>query len=77
MDIHLSDPQGIVFQDTSRFRVVCAGRRFGKSYLAGAELINAAIGVNKITGKPNAKQTVVNIATTFPMAKQIMMPWKC
>lgn len=75
MDIHLSDPQGIVFQDTSRFRVVCAGRRFGKSYLAGAELINAAIGVNKRTGKPNAKQTVVYIAPTFPMAKQIMMPW--
>ena len=75
MDVQLTKPQSDIFADKSRFRVVVAGRRFGKSYLSGAELINAAIGVNKITGKQNEKQTVVYIAPTFAMAKQIMWVW--
>ena len=75
MDIQLSKPQSEVFSDTSRFRVVCAGRRFGKSYLSGAELINAAIGIDKTTGKMREKQTVIYIAPTFQMCKGIMWTW--
>ena len=75
MNIQLTEPQTAIFQDPTRFRVVVAGRRFGKSYLSGAELINAAIGVNKRTGKQQEKQTVVYIAPTFAMAKQIMWNW--
>jgi hypothetical protein len=75
MDIQLSEPQTAIFSDTTRFRVVCAGRRFGKSFLSGAELLNAAIGVNKKTGEQLNKQTVVYIAPTFSMAKQIMWVW--
>lgn len=40
--ITLSDPQKTVFLDKTRFRVLAAGRRFGKTYLAIAELLNAA-----------------------------------
>jgi len=73
--VKLSQPQAEVFQDTTRFRVVCAGRRFGKSFLSGAELINASIGVDKKTGESKQKQTVVYVAPTFAMAKQIMWNW--
>lgn len=75
MEVKLSTPQTEIFTDTTRFRVVCAGRRFGKSFLSGAELLNAAIGVDKTTGKPKTKQTVVYLAPTFAMAKQIMWLW--
>ena len=75
MDVQLTEPQSAIFSDNHRFRVCVAGRRFGKSYLSGAELINAAIGINKRTGKVNEKQTVVYIAPTFAMAKQIMWIW--
>jgi hypothetical protein len=75
MDVHLTTPQATIFKDTTRFRVCVAGRRFGKSFLSGAELINAAIGVDKKTGKKKHKQTVVYIAPTFAMAKQIMWVW--
>jgi hypothetical protein len=75
MKVELTPPQAKIFQDTTRFRVVCAGRRFGKTFLSGAELINAAIGINKSTGEKKEKQTVVYIAPTYPMAKQIMWPW--
>ncbi len=75
MEVKLSKPQTDIFTDTTRFRVVCAGRRFGKSFLSGAELLNAAIGVDKKTNKPKVKQTVVYVAPTFAMAKQIMWLW--
>ena len=35
--------QGEVFNAKNRFRVLVAGRRFGKSYLSCIELVNAAI----------------------------------
>ena len=75
MDIRLTPPQTNIFEDPTRFRVVVAGRRFGKSYLSGADLINAAIGVDKVTGKRLRKQTVAYIAPTFAMCKQIMWTW--
>ena len=75
MDLNLTVPQTEIYTDTTRFRTVVAGRRFGKSYLSGAELVNAAIGLDKITGQPKSKQTVVYIAPTFQMCKGIMWAW--
>lgn len=61
--IGLHPKQAEVFLDTSRFRVVVAGRRWGKTALAKTEMIQRA----KI---PNQK--IWYIAPTYRMAKQIM-----
>jgi len=42
MKILLKDPQWTVFDSDQRFRVLVAGRRFGKTYLALVELCRAA-----------------------------------
>ena len=42
MKLLLKKPQWTVFTCDQRFRVLVAGRRFGKTYLALAELIRAA-----------------------------------
>src|SRR6185437_4493054 len=61
----LSRPQARVFQSTKRFRVLVAGRRFGKTYLAVAELLRG-------TSWPGF--TAWLIAPTYRQAKQIA--WK-
>lgn len=53
-----------VYRSTARFRVVAAGRRWGKSKLSLMEMIRAA------TAKRN--QLVWYIAPTYQMARQIM-----
>jgi hypothetical protein len=40
--IRLKPPQWTVFRSDARFRVLVAGRRFGKTYLALTELCQAA-----------------------------------
>lgn len=42
MDITLHEKQSLVAKDTHRFKVVAAGRRFGKSYLAAVTLYEKA-----------------------------------
>src|ERR1700679_3105398 len=42
MTVRLTAPQSTVFRCNQRFRVLVAGRRFGKTYLALVELIRAA-----------------------------------
>ena len=42
-DISLRYAQGEVFNSDKRFRVLVAGRRFGKSYLSCIELLRGAI----------------------------------
>lgn len=61
--IGLHPKQAEVFLDTSRFRVVVAGRRWGKTALAKTTMIERA----KIPG-----QKIWYIAPTYRMAKQIM-----
>lgn len=61
--IGLHPKQADVFLDTARFRVVVAGRRWGKTALAKTEMIQRA-------KKPNQK--IWYIAPTYRMAKQIM-----
>jgi len=58
--------QGEVFNAKQRFRVLVAGRRFGKSYLSCIELLKAAI------DRPG--ETYFYCAPTYRMAKDIA--WK-
>ena len=61
--LELTKAQWRIFTDLSRFRIIIAGRRFGKTYLAIRELFRAAI------SKSKAKCWYV--APTYAMAKQI------
>ena len=59
----LTAPQQTISDDPARFRVVVAGRRFGKTYLAINELA-------KFARFPNSK--CLYIATTFRQAKTVI-----
>ena len=63
--VRLSRPQGKVYRSRKRFRVVCAGRRFGKTFLAVNYLLEGA-------EEPNTVNWYV--APTYRQAKQIA--WK-
>lgn len=64
--ISLRKAQGSVFKSRDRFRVLVAGRRFGKSYLSCIELLRGAI------DKPG--EVFFYCAPTYRMAKDIA--WK-
>jgi hypothetical protein len=64
--ISLRKAQGAVFKSRDRFRVLVAGRRFGKSYLSCIELLRGAI------DKPG--EVFFYCAPTYRMAKDIA--WK-
>ena len=59
----LSKPQKQIFDDTSRFRVVSAGRRFGKSFLSIWEMARAA---------RFPDQKIMYVAPTYRSAKGII-----
>lgn len=63
VDYALTDRQADVFESRARFRVLIAGRRFGKTYLACVELITAA------SSRP--KSVCWYVAPTYRMAKDI------
>ena len=65
-EINLRWAQGEVFNSEKRFRVLVAGRRFGKSYLSCIELLRGAIN--------NPGETFFYCAPTYRMAKDIA--WK-
>ena len=65
-NINLRWAQGEVFNCDKRFRVLVAGRRFGKSYLSCIELLRGAIN--------NPGETFFYCAPTYRMAKDIA--WK-
>jgi hypothetical protein len=60
--IHLKPPQSDVFLSNARFRVLVAGRRFGKTYLAMVELCRAAW---------NPGRLVWYVGPTYKQAKRI------
>jgi hypothetical protein len=60
----LTKPQRVIFEDPSRFRLVLAGRRFGKTYLSRAELVAHAIA--------HKRSLSVYIAPSRVQAKQLM-----
>ena len=63
LEATLTDPQREVYQAEERFKLLCSGRRFGKTYLCIARLINWAV------GKPNSLNWYVT--ANYRMAKQI------
>src|SRR5689334_17291781 len=62
VEIRLRSAQMKVFTCEKRFRVLVAGRRFGKTYLALLELLRAACARNRI---------VWYVAPTYKQAKRI------
>lgn len=60
----LSRPQATILSSKKRFKIVCAGRRFGKSWLAGAMILGQAVNF--------PKSTIWYVAPTRGMAKKIM-----
>ena len=62
MNVELRWPQCEVFRSDRRFRVLVAGRRFGKTYLALVELCRAAWGSGR---------TVWYVAPTYKQAKRV------
>lgn len=71
-DLH--DSQLEIFEDAARFKVVAAGRRFGKSFLACVMLILAALMETSASGKDLQNKEVYYIAPTFEQGKKIMWP---
>lgn len=69
LNLNLHPCQRLVFDSTARFRVVVAGRRFGKSWLAMVEAIVAALDQRNVQKAP-----VFLIAPTYPSARTIY--WK-
>lgn len=63
-----SIPQWEIFTSDARFRVVVAGRRFGKTYLSTLELLRVALGVD---GKKVHNKNCWYIAPTYKAAKEI------
>ena len=63
--MRLSIPQQTIAQDPSRFKVVCAGRRFGKSFLSMREICYRA---------RHPGQNIFYLTTSYRAAKMIM--WK-
>jgi len=61
--MELTRPQSDIFVSPERFRVVVAGRRFGKTFLSTAELLHRAL------RKPD--QNVWYVAPTYKAAKEI------
>ena len=64
--MRLSQPQKEVFDDSTRFRVLVTGRRFGKTFLCMLELLKFA------SRNPNGK--IFYVSPTYRMSKEIM--WK-
>src|SRR5258708_31592552 len=65
MIVSLKPAQSSVFACSSRFRVLAAGRRFGKTYLGCTELCRAAWGKDRLAWY---------VAPTYKQAKRIA--WK-
>lgn len=59
----LTKPQSSIFRSDSRFRVCVAGRRFGKTFLSTAEILNAALS--------GEGKNVWYVAPTYKAAKEI------
>lgn len=78
LKISLHPAQTDIFNSDARFRVVAAGRRFGKSYLAAYLLLceglkNEHVGLSGTDYDLSLKE-VYYIAPTFEQAKKIMWP---
>ncbi len=62
--IELTPPQTQIFSCKNRFRCVNAGRRFGKTYLAKAEIVNTSL--------DGGGKKILYVAPTAEMARDLM-----
>jgi predicted phage terminase large subunit-like protein len=78
LQINLHEAQVDIFNSEARFRVVAAGRRFGKSYLAAYLLLVEGLKDQHIGLSGNsynlALKEVYYVAPTFEQARKIMWP---
>ena len=78
MDISLHSRQEEVFYDDARYKVVAAGRRFGKSFLAAVTLFVEAAKNTKVRSDGEeidlALEKVYYVAPTFTQGKEILWP---
>lgn len=67
--------QAAIYNSPARFKVVAAGRRFGKTHLASAYLsVGALEDVNSRGYKITIEHPVYYLAPTFEMAKRVVWP---
>jgi hypothetical protein len=75
LSIALHAGQQAIFNSPARFKVVAAGRRFGKSHLAAALLSIAAFEEVNYRGYPITQEhPVYYVAPTFEQARRIIWP---
>jgi hypothetical protein len=78
LEISLHARQAEVFHDPTRFKVVAAGRRFGKSFLAAAVLFVEGSKTKKVRSDgvevDLSLEEVYYVAPTFEQGKKIMWP---
>ena len=75
LDFKLHPAQMEIFQSPKRFKIVAAGRRFGKSYLSAVTLLIEGLREKNDYGyKLDPTKAVYYVAPTFQQAKDIM--WK-
>lgn len=77
LEFALHPAQQEIFEDPNRFKVVAAGRRGGKTYLARVKLIIEALLMENKHGYDLTGKAVYYIAPTFQMAKDIMWQDLC
>jgi hypothetical protein len=75
MNIKLKPSQGKVFRCTERFRVLVAGRRFGKTYLALVELCRAAWGKGSVAWYVTATYKQARLIAWKPLKEMTRPYW--
>lgn len=74
LDFKLHEGQLEIFNDPARFKVVAAGRRFGKSFLACISMLINGLQTENWAGYDVTDKEVYYVAPTFDQAKKIMWP---
>lgn len=74
LDFPLHEAQLDIHVSKAKYKVVAAGRRFGKSHLAAVELLLKALETENAAGYDVTQMEVYYIAPTFEQAKKIMWP---
>lgn len=74
LKISLHPGQAAIYNSTARFKVVAAGRRFGKSHLAAAVMSIMTLMEEWNGYKMTVENGVYYVAPTFDQAKRIMWP---
>ena len=72
LDFQLHPAQMEIYRSSARFKIVAAGRRFGKSYLSAITLLVEGLKNENDDGKSLEDKRVFYIAPTFDQGKRIM-----